>query len=119
MLNSKQLAGLIGPTIIAVTLSEIVNYHIWAGNTATGVYLNGALLFVAGLSIIRVHNHWATDWSITVTLVGWLALLLGLLRMFLPELQLQSHNNAAVIIPGVIALFIVGVFLTVKGWARE
>ena len=39
MTNSKQLAGLIGPTIIAITISETLNVHIWVDNTAAGVHL--------------------------------------------------------------------------------
>ena len=62
MTNSKQIAGLICPTLIAFTTSEAMNLHIWAPNIAPVTYLNGTLLFVAGLSIIRVHNYWTRSW---------------------------------------------------------
>ena len=32
MANSKNIAGLLGPSLIAITLSEMANIHIWAGN---------------------------------------------------------------------------------------
>ncbi len=44
MTNSKQIAGLIGPTIIgiALTISEAMNLQIWANNIAPVTYLISA-----------------------------------------------------------------------------
>jgi hypothetical protein len=50
MANSKNIAGLPGPAIVAVTATETVNIHIRADNTAAGVYFNGAVIFVTGLA---------------------------------------------------------------------
>lgn len=44
MTNLKNVAGLIGPSLIAITIYETVNIHIWAGNTAAGIHFNGAVL---------------------------------------------------------------------------
>jgi hypothetical protein len=44
--------------------------------------LSGVLMFVAGLAIVRAHNRWCADWTVLVTLSGWLALALGSVRMF-------------------------------------
>jgi len=119
MTNSKQIAGLIGPTIIVNNISEMVNLHIWAANTAAGVHLNGVLLFIAGLSIVRSHNLWSFRWPVLVTLTGWFTILLGLFRMFAPELVLRGvRNNTAVVVPTMIIL-IIGIFLTFKAYSRE
>ena len=69
MTNSKYIAGFIGPTLIALALSEALNLHIWAVNIAPVTYLNGTLLFIAGLSIIRAHNYWISGWPVIITLV--------------------------------------------------
>jgi hypothetical protein len=95
MANSKSIAGLLGPSIIAITISETVNIHIWAGNTAAGVHFNGALLFIAGLAIVRAHNLWVRGWLVLVTLTGWFLMLLGLFRMFFPELQLEGAKHTS------------------------
>lgn len=117
--NSKNIAGLIGPSLVAITISETVNIHIWAGNTAAGVHLNGALLFVAGLAVVRAHNLWVRGWPVMVTLVGWFCILLGLFRMFFPELQLEAARHATVVIPEIMGALAVGLFLTFKGyWGR-
>ena len=46
------------------------------------MYRSGVLMFVAGLAIVRGHNLWAWDWTVLVTMSGWLSLVLGLFRMF-------------------------------------
>ena len=121
MPNSRRIAGLIGPTLIAVTISESINVHIWSANIAPVIHLNGALLFVAGLSIVRAHNHWTYGWPVIVTLTGWFIMFLGLLRMFFPESYLQGVQNTsavAVIAPTMIVLA-VGIVLTFKAYGRE
>jgi uncharacterized membrane protein HdeD (DUF308 family) len=112
------MAGLIGPTLVALGASEAKNSRIWQSNSAPVVYLNGLLLFVAGLSIVRVHNLWTRSWPVMVTLVGWAAILLGLLRMFAPEAQRagQSAHTTTVTASLVGAI---GMFLTFKAISSE
>ena len=121
MADSKYIAGLVGPTIIAVTVSEAINVHIWANNIAPVIYLNGSILFVAGLSIVRAHNHWIRSWPVMVTVVGWFVILLGLFRMFAPELFLRGVQNTSTsaAFAGPMILSAIGVFLTFKAYSRE
>ena len=65
MASSKALAGLVGPTIVAMIVSEypLVQPHLYDTQIPPVVYLSGVLMFVAGLAIMRVHNLWALDWS--------------------------------------------------------
>ena len=117
MTNSKHIAGLIGPTIMALAMSEAINLHIWANNVAPVTYLKGTLLFVAGLSIIRAHNRWTVGWPVMVTLVGWVAILGGLFRMFAPEAQQARQNSFTYAL--LMVLFAFGTFLTFKAYRRE
>jgi hypothetical protein len=119
MADSKSIAGLIGPSLVAITISESVNIHIWAGNTAAGIHLNGALLFIGGLAIVRAHNLWVRGWPVLVTLTGWGIILLGLFRMFFPELQLEASQHATVLIPEIMGALALGLFLTYKGYRRD
>jgi hypothetical protein len=120
MENSKYIAKLIGPSLIAITLSETINAHIWATNIAPVIHLNGALLFIAGLAIVRAHNHWARDWTVAVTLTGWTVILLGLLRMFAPELVLRAvqSSKSGFVVP-TMGVLVIGIYLTLKGYRRE
>jgi len=120
MADSKYLAGLIGPSLVAITITETINVHIWADNTAAGVFLNGGLLFVAGLAIVRAHNLWVRNWPVVITVVGWAVMALGLFRMSAPELQLKGARNTDVVIAETLAVLAIGIFLTFKAyWPRR
>lgn len=119
MTNSKSIAGLLGPTLIAISMSEWVSLRIlWANTSPSVIYLNGSLLFVAGLAIVRAHNRWAGGWPVLVTLTGWFLMLAGLIRMFAPVYaQREAENNTAVY-GLLIVLLAVGVFLSFKAYGR-
>jgi len=90
MANSKTFAGLIGPTLIALAAALLINL----GSISTLVesvsrdpalvLVSGVLSFVAGLAVVRVHNYWAGDWAVLVTILGWLLLVGGLVRILFP-----------------------------------
>ena len=114
MASAKEIAALAGPALMAITGSEALNFHIWAGVSPTLVTLNGALLFVAGLAILRAHRAWRLDWTVLVTLLGWLALLAGLWRLFFPEAPQAQPGLVANFVMG--ALFLCGAVLTWKAY---
>src|SRR5262252_10861990 len=97
MPNSKRVGGILGPTIVAMLLSEfpVLQPHLYDAQTPPVVYLSGVLLFVAGLAIVRAHNHWTRDWTVLVTLSGWFSLLLGLFRMFAASQYQRSSANTS------------------------
>ena len=80
------------------------------------VYLNGVLLFVAGLAIVRSHNIWTYAWPTVLTLVGYTALILGLFRMFFPQVQQAEFENNPTIFVLEIILILIGIFLTFKAY---
>ena len=82
--KSKLFAGIIGPTMIVLSITEYLNLDIWATNIPAITYLNGLFFLVAGLFIINVHNNWK-NWPSIITITGWLILLLGLFRMIFPK----------------------------------
>ena len=74
MVISKAIAGLIGPTLVAIAAALLLNLGSISAvleplsRDPALVLIYGMLLFVAGLAIVRVHNRWAADWSILVTI---------------------------------------------------
>lgn len=123
MSNSKRIAGLLGPTLIALSITEAMNLDIWttvAGPAfAPVVYLNGTLLFIAGLAIVRAHNRWTGGWPVLVTLVGWFTLILGLIRMIAPASAQRAGENPTALYALLIVLLAIGIFLTFKAYGRE
>ena len=123
MQNSKRIAGLVGPTLVAMLVSEfpLVQPHLYDAQIPPVVYLSGALTFVGGLAIVRAHNHWARDWTVLVTLSGWFALLLGVFRMFAAGLYQRGSANAGsmlfMLLEGI--LLIAGLVMTFKAYSRD
>jgi hypothetical protein len=84
MANSKTIAGLIGPSLIALAAALLINLGSMSAlveavsHDPALVLVSGVLSFVAGLAVVRVHNHWAADWAVLVTIFGWLLLIGGL-----------------------------------------
>ena len=115
---SRTIAGIAGPTMLAIGASEALTYRIWAANIAPLISLNGVLLFVAGLAIVRAHNRWARTWPVLVTLTGWLGIVAGLFRMFAPEVQ-QRGENAPTTITTAILTGVVGLILTFQAYRRR
>jgi len=117
MMNSKEISKLVGPTITVMTLSEMINFRIWATNIPAVTYLNGIILFVAGISIIRIHNLWVRSWPLLVTLVGWFGIVGGLFRIFFPEAKQASDNTGTYVL--ISLLLVMGIFLTFKAFSRN
>lgn len=117
MTESRRIAGLVGPSLIALTLPEVLNPHAFVTQTAPLVYLNGGLLFIAGLSILRSHNRWSRGWPVVVTLVGWVGILAGLFRLFFPELGAQGARSTATVVTTGAVSSAVGLFLTYKAYS--
>ncbi len=121
--NSKRIAGLLGPTIVAMVAAEfpLVQPHLYDAQIPPVVYLSGVLMFVAGLAIVRAHNLWQRDWTVLVTLSGWFFLVLGLFRMFAAGLYQRSSGNASstffMVLEGI--LFLIGLIMTFKAYSRD
>jgi hypothetical protein len=122
MADSKQIASLIGPTLVATLVSEfpLVQPHLYDSQIPPVVYLSGVLMFVAGLAVVRAHNVWARNWTVLVTLTGWFFLVLGLIRMFAAG---QYHQAAAgtrsvvfIVLEGV--LLVIALVITYQGYRR-
>lgn len=122
MANSKQIAALVGPTLVAMLISEfpLVQPHLYDSQIPPVVYLSGVLMFVGGLSVVRIHNVWVRNWPVLITLTGWFFLLLGLFRMFAASRYRQAaaatSSTAFMVIEG--ALLVIALTITYHGYRR-
>ena len=123
MANSKQIAALLGPTMVAMLVAEfpLVQPHLYDAQNPPVVYLSGVLMFVAGLAIVRAHNIWVRNWTVLVTLSGWSFLLLGLVRMFAAGWYRQATASTSswvfILLEG--CLLVVALFITFKAYSRS
>lgn len=87
---------------------------IFITQSAPVVYLNGTALFVAGLAIVRSHARWRLNWTALITLTGWGAMALGLMRMALPSAGQAGDHPATYLL--LAALFLIGAVLSIAAY---
>jgi len=130
MTISKTIAGLIGPTLIVLAAALLINLRSISAlveavsHDPALVLLSGVLSFVAGLAIVRVHNHWVGDWAVLVTILGWLLLIGGLIRMLFPIWlagMAASFGQRTGFIAGEagVVLLLIGAFLSYKAYTSR
>lgn len=54
-------------------------------HNAALTYLMGFTAVIIGFLIVNYHNIWGKDWTVLITIMGWLALTKGVLIIAFPE----------------------------------
>ena len=94
------LAGVLWPRVF-VRLYKDKRYN----------FLVGGVLLVLGLVTVVLHNLWVADWRVVITILGWLALILGALQIaFAKSLAQEATTKVQVQISSIIHV-LVGAFL--------
>ena len=55
------------------------------------LYVGALLAFVMGYLVVYFHNNWVSNWTVIVTVIGWLALLKGVLLLVFPTGMLKAY----------------------------
>ena len=83
-------------------------------------YLGGILALFFGLFILNFNNAWTADWTVIITIIGWLSVVKGVLLIVFPNVYPHLSNwmrkgDPMMRYMGIIYLLL-GLFLTVKGF---
>lgn len=123
--RSRFLAKLMGPTLLAMSAAMLVNRDAMqqiAAQVADDyavIFLSGILLLVTGLAIVQVHNIWQ-GWPALITALGWLAIVGGLIRMFIfqhaSEIAIRFTATPTTILIAASVMLALGAFLTAKAY---
>jgi hypothetical protein len=95
MQTSIFLARLVGPILLLAGIGVLANrssYRLVGEDVLKNralLYIGGIIGFTAGLALVLVHNVWALDWRLILTLLGWLLVLRGALVVAAPETTLS------------------------------
>ena len=120
------IARLIGPLFVAIGVGVLINAPFYVGAVIEGVhsptlvYMSGVASMLAGLAMLNAYRAWTADWRVIVTVLGWLMVIAGIVRIVLPQIVTALATTiysgpTALSIAGVIVL-VLGGFLTVKGY---
>jgi len=82
------------------------------------VILAAFMAIIVGLLNILFHNTWESDWTIIITIIGWVALCEGLLLFSFPNVVAKWLEFIHIKLVQVIymLLFLVGIFLLNMGY---
>ena len=130
MSNSKWIAGLMGPVLVAAALSFQFNGELWTSiidepgpELASVVVVTGLLLLVTGIAIVRSHPYWTGGWRVLITVLGWFAILAGVLRTVLPGRVVgighSLFQGPGSMFPFIVIYGLIGLFLTYQGYSRD
>jgi hypothetical protein len=120
------IARLIGPLFAVLGLGMLLNATFYAAAVGQGAHspvliaIAGMATLVAGLAILNAYRAWTADWRVLVTVIGWLFIIAGLIRLILPTLAetlvpAVYSGPAALMVAGVVVL-IVGGILSFEGY---
>lgn len=75
---------------------------------------------ILGLSLVLAHNIWMLHWVVLITIISWCIFICGIIRLFFHK-QLMNRfmkiaNKRKFFIIWGIVLFVVGAYLTLKGF---
>jgi len=126
MLPAVFIARIIGPVFVVIALSILLNEQIYAAivieavHSPTLIYFSGLLSLPIGIVTLNVHRTWTADWRVAITILGWLFLIGGIVRILLPHATAWLGNAifaapAAMPVIGVIVL-IIGGWLSFEGY---
>jgi uncharacterized membrane protein len=126
MATSRYLAKLSGPIFLTIGIGMLVNGAFYRDLITEAlashvlIYLSGVLSLLAGLAIVIAHNRWSSGWPVIVTVLGWLMVIGGVIRIVVPQVV---QTVAATIYAGRVAIsgvailcVVLGGFLSLKGY---
>lgn len=118
-----QLLGLI---YLAVGIGILVNQEFYRKllddftQNLSASYLGGVAALVIGYLLVFYHNVWEMNWSVIITIAGWLALIKGLLILISPSLAFDMakalKRNKTYLYTSAVFLVIFGAILMYLGF---
>ena len=128
MCSSIYLSIVIGMYLFLVSLAVLLQEQRYKKlmaefyNNHSLVTFSGAMGIVFGLLVVVAHNMWVADWTVLVTIVGWVILLQGIWRVYAPGhfakkmKELQTTKGTGLI---VWLWLVVGIYMVWAGFANS
>lgn len=107
----------IGMLINTVRFTSVLNDVI---DNPSLILFSGIFALIFGILLVLSHNIWQADWRIVITIIAWLSLAKGIIRIIFPQIAFGSiryfsQNKIAYYICGAITLLL-GIFLCYFGF---
>ncbi len=126
METSVLLAKIIGPLLLIVGAGIFINLEHYRrlvvdfGASPLSIYMAGTTALLLGLLIVIFHNVWEWRWPVIITILGWLGLIKGAVRILAPKLVAERSGrygrNTNVVMTSAIVTLVLGAVLTYFGY---
>jgi hypothetical protein len=128
MQTSIFLAKMLGPVLLVAGIAMLINRKELDALVQEALrsrllfFLLGIIDLAIGLAIVLTHNVWVADWRVIITLLGWLLIVRGAVRMLIPEqikpLGAKLLKNANAMIAALAVTTLLGLVLSYFGYVR-
>jgi hypothetical protein len=128
MQTSIFLAKLLGPILLIAGIAMLVNRKAFDAlvqevlRSSLLFFLLGLIDFSLGLAIVLTHNVWVADWRVVITLLGWLLMVRGAVRLLVPDqvkpLGEKLLKNANLVTGSLAVTTVLGLVLSYFGYVR-
>jgi hypothetical protein len=128
MQTSIFLAKLMGPILLVAGIAMLVNRKELDAlaqellRSRALLFLLGLIDLAIGLAIVLTHNVWVGDWRLIITLLGWLLIVRGAVRVLIPDqvkaLGTKLLKNANAVTGSLAVTIALGLVLSYFGYAR-
>jgi hypothetical protein len=127
METSILLARIIGPLLVIVGAGIFINLEHYRrlivdfAASPLSIYMAGTIALLSGLLIVTFHNVWEPRWPVIITILGWLALIKGAVRIILPKLVAERSSrygrNTNTVMATALFVVVLGGVLSYFGYA--
>ena len=126
MLTSIFIAKLMGPILLLVGISILIDEKSTRamakevlGSRAL-IYIFGIVDLLLGLVLVAVHNVWVMDWRVIITLIGWISIVRGVVRILFASFVIKNApkllKKQGLLMGVAIVMLILGAVLSYYGY---
>jgi uncharacterized membrane protein len=122
------LAKLMGPIFVIIGVGLFLNRERYLAVvdevilSKTLLYVFGVMALTGGLAILLTHNVWVWDWPVVITIIAWLMVVRGSLRIVIPQ-QIEAiakgmtNQLPTLLLISDMIVISLGLFLSWKGYS--
>jgi uncharacterized protein YjeT (DUF2065 family) len=128
-MSDAQIFQVLSLVYIAVGIGILINPGFYKKmledfiENASVLYLGGITALVVGYLILAFHNTWTKDLSVIITIVGWLALIKGIVILIQPKIMIALSKamakKASILKIEAIAVIILGLAFSFLGFCPK
>ena len=122
------LAKLMGPIFVIIGVGLFLNRERYLAVvdevilSKTLLYVFGIMALTGGLAVLLTHNVWVWDWPVVITIIAWLMVVRGSLRIIIPQ-QIEAiakgmtNQLPTLLLISDMIVISLGLFLSWKGYS--